>query len=71
MGQVAGQVFCNAPSIVSHILRSVDYILFSKGSLGSALEAQTQQMRAAVESEPEENLKQADGNMIYRKAQST
>jgi len=49
----------------------VDDILFSKGSLGSALEAQTQQMRAAVESEPEENLKRADGNMIYRKAQST
>ncbi|MHB8059647.1 MAG: hypothetical protein ACYDHO_02285 [Gaiellaceae bacterium] len=35
-------------------------LLFRKGSLGSALEAQTQRMREAVESEPEESLKQAD-----------
>lgn len=42
------------------ILRSVDDPLFSNGRLGSALEAQTQRIQDAVESEPEENLKQAE-----------
>jgi hypothetical protein len=38
----------------------VDELLFNKGELRLALDAQTQKMRDAVEAEPEESLKQAD-----------
>jgi hypothetical protein len=39
-----------------------DYYLFTKGRLSDALEAQANRMRAAIEEESEESLKQADAN---------
>jgi LPS sulfotransferase NodH len=40
----------------------VDDLLFNSGDLRLALEAQVEKLRAAVEAEPEDSLKQADAD---------
>jgi hypothetical protein len=47
---------------IAHILNDVDEQMFSQGDLRSALEAQAKKMTAAIDAEPEENLRQADAN---------
>jgi hypothetical protein len=46
--------------VVAPILAGMDDLLFQGGDLRSALEAQVQKMRDAVDAEPEESLKQAN-----------
>jgi hypothetical protein len=46
----------------TRILVDVDDLLFNSGDLRLALEAQVEKLRAAVEAEPEDSLKQADAD---------